>query len=167
MSAAQPANLIEEVLIQRAGVDRGGQRGDVPRKSLRQKGVLADPVRSPIQSVWRGQRVELKGFGLFRTEGIRVIRTPIRAPRANAYAERFVRTVRAECLDHILILGRRHLEGVLRGYVAHYNQERPHRGIGLSVPEGLPGDHEPVAPRDLRRRDILGGLIHEYHGAAA
>jgi len=64
---------------------------------------------------------------IFRSEGIRVIHTPIRAPQANAYAERFVRTVRAECLDWLLILGRRHLERVLRVYTTHYNGERPHR----------------------------------------
>jgi putative transposase len=62
---------------------------------------------------------------VFRSEGIKVIHTPIRAPQANAYAERFVRTVRAECLDWLLILGRRHLEWVLRSYTAHYNRERP------------------------------------------
>ena len=64
---------------------------------------------------------------LFRSEGIRVVRTPVRAPKANAIAERFVRTVRSECLDWLLILNRRHLERVLRLYVAHYNRERPHR----------------------------------------
>jgi putative transposase len=68
---------------------------------------------------------------VFRSEGIDVIHTPIRAPQANAYAERFVRTVRAECLDWLLIVGRRHLETVLRIYTAHYNRERPHRGLAL------------------------------------
>src|SRR3989442_2722775 len=63
---------------------------------------------------------------VFRSEGIRVIRTPIRAPQANAFAERFVRTVRGECLDWLLILGRRHLEHVLATYVTHYNRDRPH-----------------------------------------
>jgi len=72
---------------------------------------------------------------VFRSEGIRVIHTPIRAPQANAFAERFVRTVRAECLDWLLILGRRHLEHVLRSYITHYNHERPHRGLALLVPE--------------------------------
>ena len=71
---------------------------------------------------------------VFRSEGIRVIKTPVRSPRANAYAERWVRTVRTECLDWVLILGRRHLERVLRQYVSHYNQQRPHRGIDLGVP---------------------------------
>jgi putative transposase len=59
---------------------------------------------------------------VFRSEGITMLHSPIRAPRANAYAERFVRTVRAECLDSLLILGRRHLESVLRVYAAHYNR---------------------------------------------
>ena len=79
---------------------------------------------------------------VFRSEGITVIHTPIRAPQANAYAERFVRTVRAECLDWLLILGRRHLEHVLRIYTAHYNRERPHRGLAL-----------PQAPRPTWRTD--------------
>jgi hypothetical protein len=65
-----------------------------------------------------------------------VIRTPIRAPRANAFAERFVRTVRRECLDHILIYDPRHLERVLQAYIAHYAQERPHGGLDLAVPAG-------------------------------
>ena len=71
---------------------------------------------------------------VFRSEGIRVIKTPVRSPRANAYAERWVRTVRTECLDRMLILGRGHLERVLREYVGHYNRQRPHRGIDLDVP---------------------------------
>src|SRR5665647_775648 len=73
---------------------------------------------------------------VLRGEGVRVIRTPVRAPRANAFAERFVRTVRRECLDHVLIYGRRHLERVLQAYVAHYLEEPPHRGLRLAVPAG-------------------------------
>ena len=72
---------------------------------------------------------------VFRSEAIKVIHTPIRAPQANAYAERFVRTVRAECLDWLLIVGRRHLEHVLRSYTAHYNAERPHRALALTPPK--------------------------------
>ena len=72
---------------------------------------------------------------VFRSESIKVIHTPIRAPQANAYAERFVRTVRAESLDWLLIVGRRHLESVLRTYTAHYNRERPHRGLALLTPD--------------------------------
>jgi putative transposase len=103
---------------------------------------------------------------VFRSEGIKVTHTPIRAPRANAYAERFVRTVRGECLDWLLILGRRHLETVLRTYTAHYNRERPHRGLALLAPEPTKADPQPKG-REIKRRDRLGGLIHEYHRAAA
>jgi putative transposase len=103
---------------------------------------------------------------IIRSEGVRVIRTPIRAPRANAVAERLVRSVRNECLDQLLIFGRRHLERVLRGYVAHFNAERPHRSLELVPPAGSPRSRgSPSA--DIRRRDALGGLIHEYYVAAA
>jgi putative transposase len=103
---------------------------------------------------------------VFRSEGITVIETPIRAPQANAYAERFVRTVRAECLDWLLIVGRRHLETALRIYNAHYNRERPHRGLALLSPDSTSADPQPSG-REIKRRDRLGGLIHEYHRAAA
>jgi transposase InsO family protein len=105
---------------------------------------------------------------VLRAEGVRVIRTPIRAPRANAFAERFVRTVRRECLDHVLIFGRRHVERVPKAYVAHYLGERLHRGLGLAVPAGDRPPHDPEAtgvPR-VERRDVLGALIHEYRRAA-
>ena len=95
-----------------------------------------------------------------------MIHTPIRAPQANAYAERFVRTVRAECLDSLLILGRRYLESVLRVYIEHYNRERPHRGLALLTPETGDAAGLPTAER-IDRRDRLGGLVHEYHRAAA
>ena len=88
----------------------------------------------------------------------------MRAPKANAYAERFVRTVRTECLDW-LILGRRHLESVLRTYIQHYNTERPHRGLALRPPEA-PQLNLPTSGA-IQRRDHLGGLLHEYHRAAA
>jgi putative transposase len=101
---------------------------------------------------------------VFRSEGITVIRTPVRAPNANAYAERWVRTLRADCLDRILILGRRHLEQVLRVYRHHYNAHRPHRALRLQPPDGR--DPTPLNATDrLRRRDLLGGLIHEYEDA--
>jgi transposase InsO family protein len=99
-------------------------------------------------------------------EGVRIIRTPIRAPRANAFAELFVRTVRRECLDHLLIYGRRHLERVLQTYVAHYVAERPHRGLNLAVPASNRTPLVPGATRPVERRDVLGGLIHEYRWAA-
>jgi putative transposase len=103
---------------------------------------------------------------VFRSEGIAVIHTPIRAPQANAYAERFVRMIRAECLDLLVIVGRRHLEGVLRTYVEHYNRERPHRGLALLSPDSTNAEPQP-SDGEIGRRDRLGGLIHEYHRAAA
>jgi transposase InsO family protein len=103
---------------------------------------------------------------VFRSEGIRVIHTPIRAPQANAYAERFVRSVREECLDWLLIAGRRHLERVLRHYIEYYNRERPHRGLDLSPPQ--PNANSRGSPTSaIERRDRLGGLLHEYYRAAA
>jgi len=103
---------------------------------------------------------------VFRSEGIRIVPTPVRAPQANAYAERFVRTVRTECLDWLLILGRRHLERVLQIYAAHYNSERPHRGLALRPPEA-PQLESPAGGGAIQRRDHLGGLLHEYYRAAA
>ncbi len=104
---------------------------------------------------------------VLRTEGVRVIRTPIRAPKANAFAERFVRIVRQECLDHVLIYGRRHLERVLKAYVDHYVKERPHRGLDLAVPAGNRTPKVRGSARTpVERRDVLGGLIHEYRWAA-
>jgi transposase InsO family protein len=94
------------------------------------------------------------------------VKTPVRAPTANAFAERWVGTVRRECLDHVLIFGRSHLERVLGAYVEHYNRARPHRSIELQPPDPAPFA-EGVAGSRLRRRDILGGLIHEYERIAA
>ena len=104
---------------------------------------------------------------VIRSEGARVIVTPVHAPNANAHAERVIETIRAECLDWTLILGRRHLDRTLRTYAEHYNRQRPHRALALAAPLAGARDPIPVSPRDVRRRDLLGGLIHEYHGAAA
>jgi putative transposase len=102
---------------------------------------------------------------IFRTEGVKVICTPIRAPNANAHAERWVRTLRADCLDRILILGRRHLEHVLRVYRRHYNEHRPHRALHLLPPNGRDPTQPNAAAAAVHRRDRLGGLIHEYEAA--
>ncbi len=96
-----------------------------------------------------------------------MIKTPIRAPKANAVAELWVRTVRGECLDHVLVFGRRHLEQVLRDYVAHYNAERPHRSLELAAPAGSAQSRASPPSSEIRRRDVLGGLIHEYYLAVA
>jgi putative transposase len=95
-------------------------------------------------------------------EGITVLRTPVRAPRANAYAERWVGTVRREVLDRMLILGCRQLRSVLAEYVDHYNGHRPHRALGQAPPLGS-GEAVVLVPAGrVVRRDRLGGLIHEY-----
>src|SRR2546421_352309 len=100
----------------------------------------------------------------FGADGVRVVKTPMRAPRANAYAERWVRSVRTECLDWVLIWNRRHLERVLSAYVDHYNRARPHRGLGLEVPAMT--DDVPLPTGPIERVDVLSGLIHEYRRAA-
>jgi transposase InsO family protein len=104
---------------------------------------------------------------IFASEGIGIVKTPVRAPKANAIAERFVGTVRRECLDWLLILNRRHLEHVLHDYVDHYNSHKPHRSLDL-VPPAEIDRQRPVAScsRDVQCRDRLGGLIHEYSYAA-
>jgi len=103
---------------------------------------------------------------VFRTEGLTVMKTPVRAPKANAVAERWVGSLRRECLDHILVFGRRHLHRVLGAYAEHYNRTRPHRSLGLQPPNPRL-DPETVSGTKVRRRDVLGGVIHEYHRSAA
>jgi transposase InsO family protein len=116
----------------------------------------ATSSRSGFSSTIATRSSAMPSTRFFRTGGIRVIRTPVRAPNANAYAERWVRTVRADCLDRILIVGRRHLEHVLCVYHRHYNEHRPHRALRLLPPDGR--DPAPLAAtRHLRRRDLLGG----------
>jgi putative transposase len=110
-----------------------------------------------------------RGFDdVFRSEGANVLVTPVQAPNANAYAERWVRTVRTECLDWLLIVSRGHLEQVLRIYVRHYNQHRPHRALGLKPPSpcARPTLISEARRTPVRRRDLLGGTLHEYHQAA-
>jgi putative transposase len=99
---------------------------------------------------------------VFAAEGIRVLRTPVRAPRANAYVERWVGTVRREVLDRMLIVGCRQLRSVLAEYADHYNGHRPHRALGQAPPLE-PDEPAVLAPSGrIVRRDRLGGLIHEY-----
>jgi transposase InsO family protein len=103
---------------------------------------------------------------------MRVIRTPVRAPNANAHIERWFGSARRECLDWLLIFNRRQLERVLRVYVRHYNERRPHRALDLQAPDPpltmLSTRGDPAASATaIRRRDLLGGLIHEYEATAA
>jgi putative transposase len=103
---------------------------------------------------------------VFRAGGIRIVKTPVRAPQANAIAERFVKTVRAECLDWLLIVNRRHFDRVLRVFVDPYNIHRPHRALKLQSPQ--PREPPPTpAIGEIRRHHRLGGLIHEYYRTAA
>jgi len=109
---------------------------------------------------------------VFRSAGIRVIKAPVRAPQARAHAERWVGSLRRECLDRLLIVGRRHLERVVGAYTSHYNEHGPHRSLGQRPPLAQPLPNDNLASGDvielcrLRRRDRLGGLIHEYQLAA-
>jgi transposase InsO family protein len=93
-----------------------------------------------------------------------VIKTPVRAPRANSYAERFVGTLRRECLDHILILGERHLRKVLAEFIRRYNGHRPHQSLRQKPPR-QPARAADITAR-IERRQVLGGLISEYRRAA-
>jgi hypothetical protein len=112
----------------------------------------------------RGTKFTASFEEVFRSDGAKVIKTPVRSPRANAFAERFVGTARRECLDRLLIFSSRHLEQVLTAYVGHYNEHRPHRSLGQRSPqqETGPAPVSLVYPGRLRRRDRLGGLVHEY-----
>jgi transposase InsO family protein len=98
---------------------------------------------------------------VFAGADIRIIRTPVRAPRANATVERFIGTLRRECLDHLLITGPRHLAVVLLEFVEHYNTHRPHRSLGQHPPAGRTPPPRGATIQPLRR-DRLGGLVHEY-----
>jgi hypothetical protein len=103
------------------------------------------------------------GFdAVFAAEGIEVPRTPVRAPRANAYAARWVATVRREVLDRMLIIECRHPQAVLAEYNDHYNVHRPHRALGQAPPIGLTEPPVAVPAGSVVRRDRLGGLIHEF-----
>ncbi len=102
---------------------------------------------------------------VFISEDVTIIRTPPRAPNANAFAERWIRSAREACLDKILILGERHLARVLTAYTDYYNHARPHQGIEQRCPVPL----IPGAAREgpIERRDILGGVLHDYYRRAA
>jgi putative transposase len=102
---------------------------------------------------------------VFAGNGTRVIKTPVRSPRANSYAERFVGTLRRECLDHMLILGERHLRKVLAEYARHYNEHRPHQGLQQEPPQRQPSQAVDITAR-IERRRVVGGLISEYRRAA-
>jgi transposase InsO family protein len=122
------------------------------------------PVRFLIRD--RDQKFTDSFDGVFLSDGIQIIRTPFRAPQANGVAERFVRTIRSECLDWLLVLNAAHLDGVVRVFMDHYNGHRPHRALALTSPE----PRRPAVPQwtggRVERRDRLGGVVHEYRLAA-
>jgi putative transposase len=102
---------------------------------------------------------------VFASAGVRIVKSSPQAPRANCYAERWVRTVRSECIDRMLMYGQAHLQAVLRAYAGHYNGHRPHQ----SRQQRHPDQNGPVVvPQDapVQRRKILGGGVNEYHRAA-
>jgi putative transposase len=104
---------------------------------------------------------------VFISEGARVIKTPIRAPNANAFSERSIGTTHREVTDRILILGPRHLNQMLRGFARHYNSHRPHQGIDLRAPDTIGTTPSPVPISRIQRRRVVGGLISEYYSRAA
>jgi transposase InsO family protein len=101
---------------------------------------------------------------VFTSEDVTIIRTPVRAPNANAFAERWIRSAREECLDKLLIFGEGHLHRVLTAYLGYYNHARPHQGIDQQCP--IPLEKVPRAG-PIERRDILGGVLHDYYRRAA
>ncbi len=118
----------------------------------------------------RGGQFTAAFDAVFESCGLRVLRSPSRAPRANAICERVIGTLRRELLDHVLIVNEAHLHAVLAEYVAHYNAARPHQGIDQRCPEDDP-DRAPAAVIDLSaarvgRKPVVGGITSEYQVAA-
>ena len=134
------------------------------RNTLMDLGERADGLKFLIRD--RDAKYTDAFDAVFTAAGMRIITTPVQAPRANAICERWIASVRRECTDRIRITGQRHLHQVLSEYADHYNTHRPHRTLSQQPPDGK----IPVAPADdtvrFRRRDRLGGLIHEYSQVA-
>ncbi|MHB8329561.1 MAG: integrase core domain-containing protein, partial [Acidimicrobiales bacterium] len=157
---------------------------EIDRRRVHLLGVTANPIGPWVTQVARSFASDLEDAGhhfrflirdrdtkftasfdaVLASIGIETIRTPVASPRANAFAERFVRTVREDCLDHLLVFSRRHLEVVLSEYIHHYNHARPNRGLALDQP--VPRAVASAATAMIIRRDIVGGVIHEYERAA-
>ena len=141
----------------------------VPQQARNLAGQLDEEGRRPTLLIRdRDAKFPASFDTVFRAAGARVVRSPVRAPRANAVAERGVGTVRRDCLDWLLILGPRHLEQVLSEYVAHYHAARPHRALELRPPLARGQPTRPTGRvAEVLRRDRLGGLLHEYEPVAA
>lgn len=152
--------------VQVAGATRNPDSAWVTQQARNVAGTLEEQGASPRFLIHdRDTKFSGSFDAVFKADGIRIICTPIRAPNANAFAERWVGTVRAECLDWTLIQGRRHLERVLRTYVQHFNDHRPHRGLNLKAPAGPDPPRRPALTGQVRRRSAIGGLTNEYHAA--
>ncbi|MEP6775206.1 MAG: integrase core domain-containing protein [Chloroflexota bacterium] len=136
-------------------------------QDLRALGDRELPVRFLVRD--RDAKFTLSFDTVFESEDIESILTPYRSPKANAFAERWVRTMREECLDHMLIISQGHLRRVITEYVDYYNQRRrPHQGLGQGVPVGtvaVPREHTSTSG-DVCRRDVLGGIVHDYYRAS-
>lgn len=126
-------------------------------------GERADQFRFLIRD--RDSRFTAAFDEVFAGNGMSIIKIPIRSPRANSFAERSVSTLRRECLDHLLILGERHLREILAKYARHYNDHRPHQGLQQNPPLHRVGRITGLTAR-IERRRVVGGLISEYHRAA-
>ena len=150
-------------------------RGDrQPGKGLgdpeaRNISVAMREADAAVRSVVRDDEAKFGGTfdEVWRAEGANIVRTPYRTPVANSIAERWVGSLRAEVTNHLLLVGRRHLERVLADYVAHYNEDRPHRSLQLRPPErrAAPPPCRPPTITGIRRRQLIGGLINEYSAA--
>ncbi len=135
-------------------------------QKARQMSWRAEDEQLPIRFLIRDRDAKFSASfdTVFAADDVTIIRTPFRAPKANAFAERWVRSVRQECLDHVLILNERHLQRVLKEYVEYFNHARPHQGLAQEVPAGVRRSAE-TGP--VRCRDVLGGIIHDYYREAA
>jgi len=158
---------------------------EIDRRRVHLLGVTANPIGPWVTQVARSFASDLEDAGhhfrflirdrdtkfttsfdaVLASIGIETIRTPVASPRANAFAVRFVRTIRQDCLDHLLVVSQRHLEAVLDEYVCHYNEARPHRGLGLDQPLPRPATST-TGDGKVIRHDVLGGIVHEYERAA-
>jgi len=127
-------------------------------------GDSGQPLRSLIRD--RGGKFPASFDAVFASEGITIVKTPPQTPNANAGAERVVRSLRAECLDRLLIVNQPYLRSVLADYVAYYNHRRPHQGRDQVPPVPLAAPARSADPARIRCRPVLGGLINDYDVAA-